>query len=318
MNDLLERYLGAVCSYFHGKKRIEIHDKLKKEILSSVTQLDDLEALLINYGHPRSLALSYGYRPLTQHIFNRKYVFLVQRSVLGLSFFYLFLSTIYYLFHLDCLPFLSNEHVASSFNSSNILTWILSHPIIIMSLICLIAIVILLILDYQHPVAQMHNTKWNIYILNKLPHPAKYPKHYFETSFIMIFSIYFILYYFFFNSHVLLQIQNASSQMIHLMADFFQPFIMIIYLDYFIDMTKKTYSKIYLKYSSLINLYILFILSTFIIDSHFLADFLLPLNISYLYILVNIFILGAILMIYLISLYKLIRNIKAYRSLFKD
>lgn len=82
---------------FSWKKRIEIHDKLKKEILSSVTQLDDLEALLINYGHPRSLALSYGYRPLTQHIFNRKYVFLVQRSVLGLSFLFVSINNLLFI-----------------------------------------------------------------------------------------------------------------------------------------------------------------------------------------------------------------------------
>ena len=105
--------------------------------------------------------------------------------------------------------------------------------------------------------------------------------------------------------------------MIHLMTYFFQPFIMIIYLDYIIDLTKKKYTKKYLKYSSVINLFTIVALITFIVNSEYLQYYLLPLNITFSYFLVNFFIIGAISIILFISLYKLLRNIKSYRSLFK-
>ncbi|MEG0366778.1 MAG: hypothetical protein RR585_08080, partial [Coprobacillus sp.] len=76
-------------------------------------------------------------------------------------------------------------------------------------------------------------------------------------------------------------------------------------------------TKKYLKYSSLINLFTLVTLATFIINSQFLKNYLLPLDISFEYSLVNFFIIGAIFTISFISLYKLIRNLKSYRSLFR-
>ena len=70
MNDLLERYLGAVCSYFFGQKRQYVYHDLKQQISQSVHQYEDMEDLLISYGHPLSVAYSYGYRPIVFHHFN--------------------------------------------------------------------------------------------------------------------------------------------------------------------------------------------------------------------------------------------------------
>lgn len=67
MNDLLERYLGAVCSYFFGQKRQYVYHDLKQQISQSVHQYEDMEDLLISYGHPLSVAYSYGYRPIVFH-----------------------------------------------------------------------------------------------------------------------------------------------------------------------------------------------------------------------------------------------------------
>lgn len=317
MNDLLERYLSAVCSYFFGSKRKEVYKDLKTQILSSVKHYDDLEELLVNYGHPRSLALGYGYRPSIQHIYNPKIVSLVERSVFSLSFIYLFFSTLYYLQQFNCLPFQSTQHVASTLNTSTLLTWGLSHPIIIMGSIFLISIITLFILDNKNSLKQEHDLKWDVSAVNQLPPPSHYPCHINETILIIIFTIFFFFFSLYFTSNKILEIQHASSQMIHLMTYFFQPFIMIIYLDYIIDMTKKKYTKKYLKYSSGMNLFAIITLIVFIVNSNYLQYYLLPLDISFEYVLVNFFIIGAICMILCISLYKLLRNLKFYRSLFK-
>lgn len=317
MNDLMERYLSAVCSYFMGPKRKVIYKDLKKQLQANAKNYDNLEDLLIDYGHPRSLALSFGYRPFISHIYNPKVVNLIERIVFSLSFIYLFFSTLYYLQQLNCLPFLSTQQIASTLNDSTFLTWILLHPMIVMSGIFIIAALELFILDYKNSLKQEHDLKWDLKTLYKLCPPSHYPYHVIETIFIIIFTIFFFFFSLFFTSHKILEIQHASSQMIHLMTYFFQPFIMIIYLDYIIDLTKKKYTKKYLKYSSFINLFTIVALITFIVNSEYLQYYLLPLNITFSYFLVNFFIIGAISIILFISLYKLLRNIKSYRSLFK-
>ena len=317
MNDLIERYVSAVCLYFFGRKRTRIYNELKNQILSSVEQYDDLEDLLLNYGHPRSLALSYGYRPIIHHIFNPKIVLSIQKYVYSFSFIYLVFSTLYYLQQLYCLPFQATHTVASSIYTSSVIAWLLSYPFYFMGAIACLSGAALIFLDYRYPVSQDYKTKWDAKELNQLPHPSQYPSHYFESFFMILFTLYFLVYSIFFKSNTILEIQHASSQMIHLMTYFFQPFIAIIYLDYLVDITKKIYTKRYLKYSIVVNVFNVVALSTFIINSQFLKDFLLPLDISYLYILVDIFSVGALVLLYMISLYKLARNIKSYRSLYR-
>jgi len=311
MNDLLERYIGAVCSYFFGPKKKSVYFDLKDHIQASVNHYDDLEDLLVNYGHPRSIALSYGYRPFIQHIYNHKIVAFIEKIVFIFSGIYLFLSTLYYLEQLNCLPI--------SFKQLNLpfLSWSLSYPFIIMGSIAVISFVVLLILDKKAPIIQEHDVDWSLQKLYQLPHQSHYPHHMAETILMIIFALFFLAYTLFFSNDIILQIQHESYQMIHLMTYFFQPFIMIIFVDYSIDMTKKIYSKKYIKYSSIIHLFIILSLSIFVINSHFLADYLLPLNININYNLVDIFVIGALLMIYMISIYKLIRNIKFYGFLFK-
>lgn len=317
MNDLLERYLGAVCSYFYGAKRHRVYNDLKKEIQSSVYQYDDLEAMLVSYGHPRCVAMSYGYRPILNHTYNPKVVVVFEKIIFMVSGIYLFFSTLYYLQQFNCLPFQSTQHVVSTIYMSTIITWLLSNPVVIMLSISIVSCLILFLLDKRNPTDQSPQPKWSIQMLNSLPHQSHYPYRAVETIFMIIFTLYFLAYTLFFSSQIILVIQHESYQMIHLMTYFFQPFIMIIFVDYFIDITKKRYTKKYLKYSSLINLFTLISLIIFIYNSYFLKDYLLPFDVSFEYTLVNIFILGAIFMILMISLYKLIRNLKSYRSLFR-
>ena len=317
MNDLLERYLGAVCSYFFGKKRQYVYRDLKNQISQSAHQYEDMEDLLINYGHPLSVAYSYGYRPTVFHHFNPRIVNLIERFVFIISGIYLFLSTIYYLEQFGCLPFQSTNHVITTMNTSSLIAVLLSYPILTMIGIIAVAFIILAILDKKHAIKQDLDLHWNIDNLNQLPHPSHYPNHTIETIFMIVFIIFFIIYALFFSSDLIIKVQHESYQMIHMMTYFFQPFIMIIIFDYFIDMTKKIYTKKYLQYSSIINLFTIISLSIFVVNSSFLKDYLLPYNMDFEYMLINGFIITALCFIYFISLYKLFRNIKSYRFLFK-
>lgn len=317
MNDLLERYLGAVCTYFFGKKRKQVYNDLKRNIQSSVSHYDDMEDLLIQYGHPRSVALSYGYRPVIIHVFNKKITSKVEKNLFLFSGIYLFFSTLYYLQQFNCLPFFTSSQVSSTINSSSFITWFLSHPFYILIGIFIFSVFILIIKDYKNPVNQTKELSWDKKTLNKLPHQSHYPNHSTESYLMIIFVIFFIIYSLVFSTPLIIEVQQASYQMIHLMIYFFQPFILMILVDYFIDMTKRKYTKKYLLHSSLINLFIFLSLTIFIINSSFLKDYLLPFDGNYEYLLINILIITALIFIYLIVLYKLIRNFKSYRSLFR-
>jgi len=317
MNDLLERYLGAVCAYFLGNKRKQVYHDIKNNIQTSASQYDDMEDLLVQYGHPRSVALSYGYRPMIIHVFNKSVSSKIEKTLFISSGIYLFFSTLYYLYQFNCLPFFSNSSVATTIHSSTFITWTLSHPFYILGGIFLLSFISLLVLDHQHPVNQTKELLWNKKALNSLPHPSHYPNHSIETYLMIVFIIFFIIYSFVFSTPLIIEVQHSSYQMIHLMTYFFQPFILMILVDYVIDMTKRKYTKKYLFYSSIINLFIFLSLSIFLINSSFLKNYLLPFDGNYEYILINVLIIIAMVFIYIIVLYKLIRNFKSYRSLYK-
>lgn len=317
MNDLLERYLGAVCVYFVTPMRKYVYNDLKSQILNSLHQYNDLEELLLSYGHPRSVALGYGYRPITQHKFNKQVVNVVEKTIINLSGVYLFFSTLYYLQQLNCLPFQQTQHVVAAIDSSNLITWLLSHPIFVLTTFAITSLIALMLLDYKYKIPQELELPWTKEELYALPHQSYYPKHTTETIIMIIFTIFFVSYHVFFARDVIYQIQHESYQMIHIMTYFFQPFMMFIYFNYVIDMSKKLYSKNYLKFSSTLDLFIIVSLSVFIINSKFLKDYLLPLQ-DFNYIFIDIFIIGAIIMLYTVSIYKLICNLKAYKWIFKE
>ncbi len=314
MNEIQERYIGAVCSYFLGNKRKKVYKNLKENI--EKTQYDDLKQTLIQYGHPFSVALSYGYKPLFYHLFNKKVVYDVERNSFIISGIYLVVSTLYYLQQFNCLPFFSNHKIFEDINSSSLISWILIHPFYILGSIFLIAIICLFIMDHKHAVSQKRTLKWDIDELNKLPHSSHYPNHTFNSYLIVLFILYFIIYSLIFSSSMIIEIQHSTYQMIHLMTYFFQPFILMILFDYFIDMTKKTYTKRYLTATISINIFIVVALSIFIINTSFLKEYLLPFSLNIKFDFVNFLIIGALLFIFGISLYKLICGIRSYRSLF--
>lgn len=315
MNDLLERYLAAVCSYFVGSKKETVYQTLKIEIKKSAKHYDDLEDLIIQYGHPRSVALSYGYRPYVTHIFNQKINLKIQKYMFTLAFIYLVISTLFSLHQLDYLPFITNHSFIM--HAEEFFPWILTHSTLIMIGIALISMLLLVTLDKKYPVDQTYDLTWNQDSLVHLPHPSRYPSHLVETALMFVFAGYFLGFYIYFGSSTVIRIQNSTYQMIHLLTTFFQPFVMMIILDYIVDITKKTYTKKYLKYSSIVNIFILIALVFFIFNSNYLKDFLLPMNGIYHYVTINFLIIGAVSLMILISLYKIIRNFKYYYSLFR-
>lgn len=317
MDDLLERYLSAVCSYFLGKKRKHVYNDLKNNIMDISSQYDDMETQLVDYGHPLSVAYIYGYRPIIFHRFNKKNVKKIEKSLAIILSIYLFFSTLYYLQQFNCLPFFMSNHVFSTINSSSFLTWVLSHPIYILVNIIFIHILFLILLDFKYPIAQEQTLTWNISSLKKLPHKQRYPNHTIPTYLTIIFSTYFIIYTIIFSTPLIFELQNIVFQKIHLMTYFFQPFILMILFDYCIDMTKKIYTQRYLAHSFTINAFIFIALSLFVINSSSLKDYLLPFSIGFKYIFINSLIIIAVILIYIITTYKLTRDFITYKALYK-
>ena len=313
MNDLLERYLAAVCSYFIGPQKETVYQTLKTEMKKSAKHYDDLEDLIIQYGHPRSVALSYGYRPYITHIYNQKIISKVQKYMFALILIYLIFSTLFSFHKLDYLPFLPKYYMTN--HNHVIILWILSHPTVIIISIIVASLLLIMTLNKKYPVTQSYDLVWNHETVAQLPHPSRYPSHMIETILIITFSMFFLVFYIY--SSTILRVQNATYQMIHLLNELFQPFVIMILLDCIVDLTKRTYSKQYLKYSSFMNIFVLVALTFFIIRSNYLSDFLLPMEGIFHYIMINFLIFTAIVFIAIISLYKLIRNLKYHYSLFK-
>ncbi len=311
MNELVERYLNAVCSYFVSKRKKIIYRDLKENIEDSMDQYDNIEELLVSFGHPRSMALQYGYRPFIMRRFNNQIISKTEKYLFIISSIYLFACSIFYLDQFNCLPITQYREIATTHS------WILTHPIIIIGLLSIIAIFAVCILDLRHSISQEVDYHFDKKNLNKLPCSSLYPNHRGEMFYMFIFLLFFLLYGMFFTSDVIVQIQNESYQMIHLMTNFFQPYIMLIIMDFFMDMTKHIYTKNYIRYSTIINAFTFIALTIFIVNSHFLDDYLLPFNYSVRYNLVNFFILGALVIIYIFTLYKLLRNTKIYFSSFR-
>ena len=142
MNDLIERYVKAVCAFFIGKKQAYVYNDLKEQLLSYELDYEELEDRLLDYGHPRSMAYNYGYKPFTQHIFNEKKIHQFEKAFFSVSFIYLFLSTLYYLQQLNALPFINSNITSEYLKAIPVVHWILTYPVFVLS--CATIIIFLL------------------------------------------------------------------------------------------------------------------------------------------------------------------------------
>ena len=231
------------------------------------------------------------------------------------SFLYLFTSALFYLNELNCISFVKNLNTSAILPSYII--WILSNPVIVLLMIALITYIIFLLCDKKNPVSQDYDLKWTKEDLFRLPHPSHYPDHLIDINIIIFFSVFFLVFTVFFNTDFVIEAQNLTQRMIHILVKFFQPFMTITILVHLLDMTKKLYSKKYLKYSIFINLFTFSTLTMFTINSNFLHDYLLPIRFNNFYIIVNTFIIGALLLLYFISMYKIVKNLRYYKYLYK-
>lgn len=307
MNDLLERYLAAVCCYFRGSKKKRVYNDLKKTIQSITSKHNEIENVLIDLGHPLSIAYDYGYKPFLIHHFNHKIISKVEKSFLICLFFYFILSNIFSLslFHIFTIPFISQ---------SSFLLSIYNQSFFFLIILFIIHLLYLYFQDKKYPRIQDQEIIWNKEKLEQLPPLSYYPNHIFDYYFIFIFSIFFLFYIIIFSTSLINKVQNTSYTMIYLMRDFFNPFFSIIFFLYFFDLSKKTYSKKYLLYRSLFYLVIFLSLSFFLLITSFLKDYLLPWEMNYYYLFINLLILIIIVFIYFIVFINLIKTIKYYQK----
>ena len=317
MNDLIERYLSAVCAYFIGKKQTYVYNDLKELLTSSQIDYEELEDKLIEFGHPRSMAYNYGYKPFTQHIFNQKKIHQFEKFFFSISFIYLFLSTLYYLQQLDALPFISETIVQKYIEIIPSIHWILTNPIFIFSCITIVMFLLFLLQDKKDSVTQSHDLNWSKKELHKLSRSATYPNHNTDLNILIVFSLFFIVYSLLFSSNAVFQIDPLSFSMIDLISNFFQPFMMTIFLTYALDLTKKHYSRRYLKYSIFICFITLVGLSIFVVNTQFMNNYLLSIHDGTMYLIINICNITALILLYIVSLYKFIVSIQYYRQLYK-
>ena len=317
MNDLIERYISAVCAYFIGKKKHIIYNDLKENLTASDLDYEELENKIIEYGHPRSMAYNYGYKPFTQHIFNQKKVHQFEKAFFSISFIYLFLSTLYYLQQLNALPFFSSDITGDYLKAIPAIHWFLTHPIFVFSFMSMIIFILFLIQDKRASTTQSFDLRWTKKELDNLASPSTYPNHDADLFIVIVFSIFFIIYTLLFSSNIVFQIDPLSFSLIDLISDFFQPFMMSIFLTYVLDLTKKHYSRRYLKYSIFICFITIIGLSVFLINTNFMSNYLLADSQGILYSIINIFNLIAVTLLYLVALYKFIVSIRYYKNLYK-
>ncbi|MCD8027163.1 MAG: hypothetical protein LUF02_00525, partial [Erysipelotrichaceae bacterium] len=192
MNEIIEKYIYAVCSYFKVKKKKKIYYELKEDIEESLDSYNSIEDLLVSYGYPRSIALQYGYRPFIQHHFNPKIVNRIEKYLFIISSIYLFACSIFYLDQFNCLPITQYREIATTHS------WILTHPIVVLVILGILSIIALIVLDKRYSVSQEMDYYFNKDTLVKLPCSSLYPNHGGEIIFMVVFSIFFLLYGIFF------------------------------------------------------------------------------------------------------------------------
>ena len=317
MNDLIERYVSAVCTYFIGKKQAFVYHDLKDHLTSLASDYEELENKIIELGHPRSMAYNYGYKPFTQHIFNQKKIHQFEKIFFTVSFIYLFLSSLYYLQQLNALPFISAHMTDQFIEAIPEIHWILSNPIFVFSCMTIIIFVLFILQDKKDSVIQSHDLNWTKKELDELSNASTYPNHNIDLYILSLFSIFFFIYSLMFSSNIIFHIDPLSFGMINLISNFFQPFMMTIFLTFALDLTKKVYSRRYLKYSIFICFITLIGLTIFVFNSQFMSNYLLPIHNGFIYLVINICNITAIVLLYIASFYKFVMGIKYYRYLYK-
>ena len=316
MDSLIERYVYAVGSYFHGRHRDHICQQIRSDIEHMNTIENDTEKVILSFGHPKSLAYSYGYRDFSQHVYNPRILNNIKTFFYGSSVIYLFLSILTNLYRLNSLPFQTSIQT-DLLKRCHLLFSFFSYPFLVIVLLGLFSIVVLFLFDYKYPVEQTYHLTFTKKELYELPSINHYSHRDFETCITILFALYFFIYTLFFHQDIIMKIQNESYQMIHLMINFFQPYILMIFIEYIYDMSKRTYSKRLLRYSHLNNFIVFISISFFIYKSHFLSEYLLTSSTNIYYVMINFFIIFSFIFIYFMLLYKILRGIKARYTLIK-
>lgn len=299
--DLKKNYIASVSSYFHLNNKLKIEEKLSQLMDECIDHYESEEDMLISFGHPKSIAYTYGYRPLlisfTPH---HKIIKTFEYIFFFLLDFYLILCSAYYMYVFGYMP---SFKIFKLIYSHSILLVLIQEPFLTMCSISIIILMILCLIDTTKPLGKEDLT-WNAEKLHALPSYKVYTYHKHETFFMGLFIAFFFLFalFYIFNG---LGFHHAHIN-VRMIYYFLQSYIALIILSYILDLSKRIYDKKYLISSLISQIVTIVSLNYAVYQSHFLQHFLYPIKNGFL--INNVFLILAVLAIEGICLFKIIKN----------
>lgn len=303
MDTLTKNYLAYVCSYFHLRRKITVRKELMQELEESAHRYDNIEDELLHFGHPKSVAYTMGYRPFITHSFNKHllnrvtYGLLILCDLFLLASSFIYLQAFGYIHHFPLIDRIINHQLLSIF---------FEHPLFTLCVMLCLALVIFCIADMSQKHDDIEDLSWNREKLYQMPHYYTYSHHLYESLFMVIFVVFFLIFGSFFLLNPVHYNQSANAQ-INMIFYFLQPYAGIIFISFLIDLTKRNYEKHYLILSFITNLLTFIPVNIALLRSHFLRNFMLP-GTRNANSLINTFVILAVGMIEFIIIFKIIKN----------
>lgn len=304
MDTISKNYLAYVCSYFHLKKKIQVRKELTTEMKEHLHEYDSVEDMLIHFGHPKSVAYTMGYRPILTHQFHPDLLNAFTYTLMILFDVFLLLASYMYL---AAFGYIGTSTLFTKIINHKYLSLLFEHPFISACTIFCVLIAFFVIRDATRKDKVEEDLSWDKEKLYAIPSYRTYSHHLYETILMVIMTIFFIVFGGFFVSNVVSYNTRAHAT-IDIIFYFLQPYIAIIFLSYFLDLTKRNYTKGYLILSFITNLLTFIPVNIAVIQSKFLTDFMLPVKQRSANSVINTFVVSAVILIEVIIVFKIIKN----------
>lgn len=304
METIQKNYLAYVCSYFHLGKKIQVRKELTQEMADHLHEYDSVEDMLIHFGHPKSLAYTMGYRPILTHQFHPDLQNAFTYTLMILFDLFLLLSSYLYL---AAFGYINAPTLFAKIVNHQYLSLLFEHPFVASCILFSLVIALFVIRDNIRKDKVEEDLSWNKEKLYAIPSYRTYSHHLYETILMGIMTLFFIAFGGFFISNVV-SYNTSAHATIDVIFYFIQPYVAIIYLSYFLDLTKRNYTKGYLILSFITNLLTFIPVNIAVIQSKFLTDFMLPVRERSANSVINTFVVSAVILIEVIIIFKLIKN----------
>ena len=299
--DIKKNYIASVSSYFHLNNKVKIEEALSKLMDECVDHYENVEDMLVSFGHPKSVAYTYGYRPLLVSFTPRhKILKTFEYIFFFLLDFYLILCSIYYMYVFGYLPSLT---IFNILYTHSFLLILIQEPFLTMCSISITILMILCLIDTTKPLGK-ENLTWNKEKLYQLPSYKVYTYHKHETFFMGIFILFFFLFALFYIFRGLSHFHTHFN--VRMIYYFLQSYIALIILSYILDLSKRIYDRKYLISSLISQIITLAALNFAVWQSDFLQHFLYPIKNGFL--ANNVFLILAVLAIEGICFFKIVKN----------